>query len=170
MPQSLVIIPTFNEKENIFAIVDAVLSLPQHFDLLVVDDNSPDGTAGMVMDLQLKYPKRLHLAQRKGKLGLGTAYIHGFRWALERQYDYVFEMDADFSHDPKDLERLLGGLRHVPCGHSNWLALQRRRQCGELAYVTGLAELLCIQVRSPGHGAPHSTTPQQALFATRGRC
>ncbi|MBT3572234.1 MAG: glycosyltransferase, partial [Flavobacteriales bacterium] len=107
MPQSLVIIPTFNEKENIFAIVDAVLSLPQHFDLLVVDDNSPDGTAGMVMDLQLKYPKRLHLAQRKGKLGLGTAYIHGFRWALERQYDYVFEMDADFSHDPKDLERLL---------------------------------------------------------------
>ena len=107
MPQSLVIIPTFNEKENIFAIVDAVLSLPQHFDLLVVDDNSPDGTAGMVMDLQLKYPKRLHLEQRQGKLGLGTAYIHGFRWALERQYDYVFEMDADFSHDPKDLERLL---------------------------------------------------------------
>ena len=151
MPQSLVIIPTFNEKENIFAIVDAVLSLPQHFDLLVVDDNSPDGTAGMVMDLQLKYPKRLHLEQRKGKLGLGTAYIHGFRWALERQYDYVFEMDADFSHDPKDLERLLEAcvMYH--------------------ADITGLVELLCVQVRSPGHGAPYSRHHSWLYLLQEGR-
>jgi dolichol-phosphate mannosyltransferase len=102
----LVIIPTYNEKENIASMVDAVLGLPGGFHMLVVDDGSPDGTAQIVKDLQKQHPAELHLAERKGKLGLGTAYIHGFKWALERSYEYIFEMDADFSHDPKDLLRL----------------------------------------------------------------
>lgn len=102
----LVIIPTYNEKENIAAMVQAVFSLPGNFHMLVVDDGSPDGTADIVKDLQQQYPESLHLQQRTGKLGLGTAYIHGFKWALQRGYQYIFEMDADFSHDPKDLIRL----------------------------------------------------------------
>jgi dolichol-phosphate mannosyltransferase len=102
----LVIIPTYNEKENIAPMVHKVLGLPGGFHLLVVDDGSPDGTADIVKDLQKQYPVSLHLAQRTGKLGLGTAYIHGFKWALERGYEYIFEMDADFSHDPQDLIRL----------------------------------------------------------------
>jgi len=106
MDKGLVIIPTYNERENIFNIIDAVLSLDKHFDVLVVDDGSPDGTARIVMETQLKYPDRLFLEQREGKLGLGTAYIHGFKWGLARDYQYLFEMDADFSHDPKDLPRL----------------------------------------------------------------
>lgn len=102
----LVIIPTYNEKENIAPMVHKVLGLPGNFHLLVVDDGSPDGTADIVKELQKQYPGSLHLAQRKGKLGLGTAYIHGFKWGLERGYEYIFEMDADFSHDPEDLIRL----------------------------------------------------------------
>jgi dolichol-phosphate mannosyltransferase len=102
----LVIIPTYNEKENIAAMVQAVFSLPGNFHVLVVDDGSPDGTADIVKELQKQYPESLHLQQRTGKLGLGTAYIHGFKWALARGYQYIFEMDADFSHDPKDLLRL----------------------------------------------------------------
>jgi dolichol-phosphate mannosyltransferase len=102
----LVIIPTYNEKENIASMVDAVLGLPGGFHMLIVDDGSPDGTAQIVKDLQGQHSASLHLAERKGKLGLGTAYIHGFKWALERSYEYIFEMDADFSHDPKDLMRL----------------------------------------------------------------
>ena len=106
--KKLVIIPTYNEKENISDIIDAVLSLPQNFEVLIIDDNSPDGTAEIVKDLQKqKYPERLHLIQRPGKLGLGTAYITGFKWALKRDYEYIFEMDADFSHNPQDLPRLL---------------------------------------------------------------
>jgi dolichol-phosphate mannosyltransferase len=106
--KKLVIIPTYNEKENITDIIDAVLSLPQEFEVLIIDDNSPDGTADIVISLQKdKYPDRLHLIQRPGKLGLGTAYITGFKWALNRDYDYIFEMDADFSHNPNDLPRLL---------------------------------------------------------------
>ena len=106
MTDSLVIIPTFNEIENIEAIIDAVFQLKKEFDVLIVDDNSPDGTANKVIELQNKYPKQLFLEVRKEKSGLGTAYIHGFKWALAREYDYIFEMDADFSHKPSDLQRL----------------------------------------------------------------
>lgn len=107
MESGLVIIPTYNEIENIELIVDAVMELPQQFHILVVDDNSPDGTADAVQLLQQKYPTRLFLEKREGKNGLGTAYVHGFKWALAREYDYVFEMDADFSHNPTDLPKLL---------------------------------------------------------------
>jgi dolichol-phosphate mannosyltransferase len=103
---SLVIIPTYNEKENAEAIIREVMGLEPPFHVLIVDDGSPDGTAEIVKNLQLEFEGRLFLEQRKGKLGLGTAYIHGFRWALDRNYPYIFEMDADFSHNPKDLIRL----------------------------------------------------------------
>jgi dolichol-phosphate mannosyltransferase len=104
---NIVIIPTFNEKENIEKIILTVFSLPTRFEVLVIDDGSPDGTANIVKKMQEDYADRLHLIERKGKLGLGTAYIAGFRWAIEHRYDYIFEMDADFSHNPQDLERLL---------------------------------------------------------------
>ncbi|MBR6280060.1 MAG: polyprenol monophosphomannose synthase [Bacteroidales bacterium] len=106
MDSKLVIIPTYNEIENIEAILRRVLSLEGGFDVLVIDDNSPDGTADKVRALREEFPGRLHLVCRPGKLGLGTAYIQGFRWSLEHGYDYTFEMDADFSHDPDDLPRL----------------------------------------------------------------
>jgi dolichol-phosphate mannosyltransferase len=102
---NIVIIPTYKEKENIEAIVKSVSSLPISFDILIIDDNSPDGTGAIVKDLQKSYPN-LHLVERSGKLGLGTAYIAGFKWALEKGYKYVYEMDADFSHDPRDLMKL----------------------------------------------------------------
>ncbi len=106
MSDSLVIIPTYNEKENIERIIRKVFSLSYFFEILIIDDGSPDGTADIVKKLQMEYPA-LHLEQRTGKLGLGTAYIHGFKWALERpQYGYIFEMDADFSHNPEDLIKL----------------------------------------------------------------
>lgn len=107
MTDSLVIIPTYNEKENIENIIRKVFSLPYHFDILIVDDGSPDGTAQIIKSLQKEYPENLHIQERKGKLGLGTAYIHGFNWALKNHYEYIFEMDADFSHNPDDLIRLL---------------------------------------------------------------
>lgn len=107
MTDSLVIIPTYNEKENIEKIIRTVFSLPHPFDVLIVDDGSPDGTATIVKSLQQEYPHNLYIEERKGKQGLGTAYIHGFKWALNRQYEYIFEMDADFSHNPIDLIRLL---------------------------------------------------------------
>ena len=104
---SIVIIPTYNEKENIENIIRAVLSLQMHPEILVIDDGSPDGTAAIVKQLQsAEFAGRLHLIERSGKLGLGTAYIAGFKWAIEKRYDYIFEMDADFSHDPDDLPRL----------------------------------------------------------------
>lgn len=106
MSDSLVIIPTYNEKENIEKIIRKVFSLRYAFDLLIIDDGSPDGTAEIVKKLQLEFPKQLYLEERKGKLGLGTAYIHGFKWALAKNYEYIFEMDADFSHNPDDLIRL----------------------------------------------------------------
>lgn len=105
--KSLIIIPTYNERENVNAIIDAILNLDNDFNLLIVDDNSPDGTANIVRGLQNRYQGRLHLESRKGKLGLGTAYIFGFKWALKRDYNFIFEMDADFSHDPNDLPKLL---------------------------------------------------------------
>ncbi|MBR3097037.1 MAG: polyprenol monophosphomannose synthase [Bacteroidales bacterium] len=106
MDRRIVIIPTYNEKENIEAIVRKVFSLPVDFHILVIDDGSPDGTAGIVKGLQAEFPGQLHLLERSGKQGLGTAYLAGFRWSLDKGYDFVFEMDADFSHNPDDLLRL----------------------------------------------------------------
>lgn len=100
---SVVIIPMYNEKENAASIIDAVMALPHEFDVLVIDDNSPDGTAAIVKHKQQEYAGRVHLIERAGKLGLGTAYIEGFKWSLGEGYDYTFEMDADFSHNPNDL-------------------------------------------------------------------
>ena len=105
--KSVVIIPTYNEKENIAQIIEAVFALPQGFHVLVIDDGSPDGTAAIVKEMQKEHPERLHIIERSGKLGLGTAYITGFKWSVGKKYDYIFEMDADFSHDPNDLPRLL---------------------------------------------------------------
>ncbi len=104
--EKLVIIPTYNECENIEHIIAAVIEQQQQFHILIIDDNSPDGTANIVKSLFARYPGQLFLEQRLGKLGLGTAYIHGFKWAIEKGYRFIFEMDADFSHNPKDLERL----------------------------------------------------------------
>ncbi len=106
MPDSIVVIPTYNEIENIEDIVRRVLTLKIPLDLLIVDDSSPDGTGQKVKELQHEFPGRLHLEERQGKLGLGTAYIHGFKYALAREYQYIFEMDADFSHNPDDLIKL----------------------------------------------------------------
>jgi dolichol-phosphate mannosyltransferase len=106
LPERLVIIPTYNERENIADVLTHVFGLVPEFEVLVVDDNSPDGTGDIVNDLQGRWPGRLHLLRRTGKLGLGTAYIAGFKWALEKGYDFIFEMDADFSHNPDDLVRL----------------------------------------------------------------
>ena len=106
MSKNLVIIPTYNEKENIKKIILKVFSLEKQFEVLIVDDGSPDGTAKIVKDMQKKFQKNLHIQERTGKLGLGTAYIHGFKWGLKNNYDYIFEMDADFSHNPDDLIRL----------------------------------------------------------------
>ena len=103
---SIVIIPTYNERENIENIIRAVFALKHGFHILVIEDGSPDGTAAIVKTLQQEFPERLFMVERKGKLGLGTAYITGFKWALEKGYEFIFEMDADFSHDPNDLPRL----------------------------------------------------------------
>ncbi len=110
LADNLVIIPTYNEKENIARMVETIFSLSKAFHILIVDDGSPDGTAGLVRKQQERYPGRLFLIERQGKLGLGTAYIAGFKWGLQRGYGYLFEMDADFSHHPEDLLRL-----HAAC-------------------------------------------------------
>jgi len=110
--EKLVIIPTYNEKDNIEAIIRYVFSMQKNYHILVVDDSSPDGTIDIVIKLQAEYPEQLFLEIRKGKLGLGTAYIHGFKWALSRDYEYIFEMDADFSHNPEDLERLYSACKN----------------------------------------------------------
>ena len=131
MSTSLVIIPTYNEIENIEKMIRTVFSLPNPFHILIVDDGSPDGTATKVKELQLQFADKLFIQERKGKLGLGTAYIHGFKWALAKNYDYIFEMDCDFSHNPNDLIRLQQacengadvavGSRYVKGGNvSNW--------------------------------------------------
>jgi dolichol-phosphate mannosyltransferase len=117
----LVIIPTYNEKENIASIIDAVMNLNEGFHVLIIDDGSPDGTANIVRTLFPKYPGQLFLEERKGKLGLGTAYIHGFKWSLERSYQFIFEMDADFSHNPQDLIRL-----HKACVNGAGLSVGSR--------------------------------------------
>ncbi|NDP21593.1 MAG: polyprenol monophosphomannose synthase [Paludibacter sp.] len=106
MSLNLVIIPTYNEKENIENIIRAVFNQPNVFDVLVIEDGSPDGTANIIKKLQTEFPAQLFMVERKGKLGLGTAYIAGFKWALEHKYEFIFEMDADFSHNPEDLNKL----------------------------------------------------------------
>ena len=121
MSDSLIIIPTYNEKENIEKMIHKVFSLPHPFHLLIIDDGSPDGTADIIKGLQAQYAERLFIEERKGKLGLGTAYIHGFKWALHRTYEYIFEMDADFSHNPDDLVRL-----RQACVHGADLAIGSR--------------------------------------------
>lgn len=130
MNNAIVIIPTYNEKENITLIIDTVFSLPKDFDILIVDDNSPDGTAEIVKDLQKNYNNekvtRLHLLQRPGKAGLGTAYIEGFRYSMQHHYDFVLQMDADFSHNPKDLVNL-----YLTCAEwNNDLAIGSRYATG----------------------------------------
>ncbi len=110
--KNLVIIPTYNEKENIEKMIRKVFSLSEKFDILIVDDGSPDGTANIVKNLQNEFPDNLHIEERAGKLGLGTAYLHGFRWGLERGYAHLIEMDADFSHNPDDLVRLLDACKN----------------------------------------------------------
>lgn len=111
MDKKIVIIPTYNEKENIEAIIRKTLSLEDYFNILIIDDGSPDGTATIVKRLIAEYPERIYIVERTGKQGLGTAYICGFRWAIENKYDYIFEMDADFSHNPEDLHHLYIGCR-----------------------------------------------------------
>jgi dolichol-phosphate mannosyltransferase len=111
MSDTLVIIPTYNEKENVAAIIQAVFSQEKEFDILIVDDSSPDGTAQIVLDLIEKFPNRLFLEVRQEKTGLGAAYIHGFQWALSKSYEYIIEMDADFSHNPNDLIRLYNACK-----------------------------------------------------------
>jgi dolichol-phosphate mannosyltransferase len=130
--EKLVIIPTYNEKENIASIISAVFELQSGYHVLVIDDGSPDGTAEIVRNLMIQYPGQLFLEERSGKLGLGTAYIYGFKWSIQRHYEYIMEMDADFSHNPADLERLYEacktngadvaiGSRYVPGGKTeNW--------------------------------------------------
>jgi dolichol-phosphate mannosyltransferase len=110
--EKIVVIPTYNEKDNIASILAAIFNLWQDFHVLVIDDNSPDGTAQIVKELQAKYAGQLFLEERKGKQGLGTAYIHGFKWAVENDYRFVFEMDADFSHNPADLPRLYDACKY----------------------------------------------------------
>ena len=130
MDRKIVIIPTYNEKENIEAITRKVFSLPGDFHILVIDDGSPDGTAGIVKGLQAEFPERLHLLERSGKQGLGTAYLTGFRWSLDHGYDYVFEMDADFSHNPDDLLRL-----HAACAEQGADLAVGSRYCHGVSVV-----------------------------------
>lgn len=106
MSDSIVVIPTYNEKENIENMIRKVMSFEKQFDVLIVDDGSPDGTGNIVKELQKEFDNRIFLESRSGKLGLGTAYIHGFKWSINKKYDYIFEMDCDFSHNPEDLIRL----------------------------------------------------------------
>ena len=130
MDRKIVIIPTYNEKENIEAICRKVFSLPGAFHILVVDDGSPDGTAAIVKRLQDEFPEQLHLIERAGKLGLGTAYLTGFRWSLAQGYDYIFEMDADFSHNPEDLLRL-----HAACAEGGADLAVGSRYCHGVSVV-----------------------------------
>ena len=130
MDKKVVIIPTYNEKENIEAIIRKVFSLPGEYHILVIDDGSPDGTAAIVRGLQGEFPERLHIIERSGKLGLGTAYLTGFRWALEKGYDYIFEMDADFSHNPDDLLRL-----HAACAEQGADLAIGSRYCNGVSVV-----------------------------------
>lgn len=147
LSDSLVIIPTYNEKENISRMIETVFSLEKPFHILVVDDGSPDGTATIIKKMQERFPEALHLLERKGKLGLGTAYITGFKWGIEQGYDFIFEMDADFSHNPNDLLKLYStckndganvavGSRYVKGGKcENWPMIRLFLSYGASLYV-----------------------------------
>ena len=159
--EKIVIIPTYNEKENISTIINAVFALGQGYHVLVIDDGSPDGTAAIVKGLMDNYPGLLFLEERTGKLGLGTAYIYGFKWSLARSYQYVFEMDADFSHNPNDLERLYNackhdgadvsvGSRYVPGGKTENWPLDRQLYSKGGAFYTKL--LTWMPVNDPTAG------------------
>ncbi|MDQ2863107.1 MAG: polyprenol monophosphomannose synthase, partial [Bacteroidota bacterium] len=145
--EKLLIIPTYNERENVASIIETVFSLQQNFHVLIIDDNSPDGTASIVKNLCSRYEGKLFLEEREGKLGLGTAYILGFRWALARGYNYIFEMDCDFSHNPDDLDKLYKacksggadvaiGSRYVKGGQvKNWPAVRVNLSKGASVYT-----------------------------------
>ncbi len=168
MSDRLVIIPTYNEKENVANIIDAVMAVDQGFHILIVDDGSPDGTADIVKGLQSTFSGRLFIEERKGKLGLGTAYIHGFKWGLNRDYQFFFEMDADFSHPPEALERLLNaclnegadvavGSRYVPGGAvENWPTNRRVLSYGASLYVRLITRM---PVKDPTAGFVCYTRP-----------
>ena len=149
---SIVIIPTYNERENIENIIRAVFGLTKTFHILVIEDGSPDGTAAIVKTLQQEFPERLFMVERKGKLGLGTAYITGFKWALEHAYEYIFEMDADFSHNPNDLPRLYQACSEQGGGCIHRLPLHQRSERSELADGTGVDVVFCLQVCETYHG------------------
>ena len=161
MAEKIVVIPTYNERENISAILHTIFDLQQDFHVIVIDDGSPDGTARIVKDLQLKFPGQLFIEERLGKQGLGTAYIHGFKWAITRGYQYVFEMDADFSHNPNDLPRLYDackngeadvaiGSRYVKGGGVvNWPADRRALSRGGSLYTRMIT---WMPVRDPTAG------------------
>ncbi len=157
---SIVIIPTYNECENIANMIETVFSFEKPFHILIVDDGSPDGTAQIVKDLQKQYPQQLHLLERSGKLGLGTAYIAGFKWSLAHEYDYIFEMDCDFSHNPKDLIRLYNtckdgadlavGSRYVKGGKcENWPLDRMILSYGASLYVRAITWMM---VKDPTAG------------------
>ena len=159
--EKIVIIPTYNEKENISRIIETVFALNQGYHILVVDDGSPDGTADIVKALMLQFPGQLFIEERKGKLGLGTAYIHGFKWSLEKGYQFVFEMDADFSHNPADLERLYNtckydgaglsiGSRYVPGGKTENWPLDRKIYSKGGAFYTKLITWMPVQDPTAG--------------------
>lgn len=148
---SIVIIPTYNERENIENIIRAVFALEKVFHILIIEDGSPDGTANIVKTLQQEFPERLFMIERKGKLGLGTAYIAGFKWSLEHNYEYIFEMDADFSHNPADLPRLYKACAEEGADVSIGSRYVSGVQCSELAYGTGIDVLFCFQVCTPHH-------------------
>ena len=161
MAEKIVVIPTYNEKENIYAILHAIFNQQQDFHVIVIDDGSPDGTAQIVKDLQLKFAGQLFIEERRGKQGLGTAYIHGFKWAIARDYQYVFEMDADFSHNPNDLPRLYDacknggadvaiGSRYVKGGGVvNWPSDRRALSKGGSLYTRMIT---CMPVKDPTAG------------------
>lgn len=147
LSDSIVIIPTYNERENIENIIRAVFGLDKVFHILVIEDGSPDGTASIVKTLQQEFSERLFMIERKGKLGLGTAYIAGFKWALEHAYEYIFEMDADFSHNPNDLALFVRSLCKRRRRRICRLPLCKWCECSQLADGTGADVLFCLQVR-----------------------
>ena len=147
----VVIIPTYNEKENIENIICKVLSLEHAFDILVIDDGSPDGTADIVKRLMTEFTGRLFIIERSGKQGLGTAYITGFKWALAHGYEYIFEMDADFSHNPDDLLEVMGCLRQQRCGCCYRVSLYNGGKCRKLADGSGDDVIFCIKICTVCH-------------------
>ena len=159
---SIVIIPTYNEKENIENIIRAVFGLEKVFHILIIEDGSPDGTAAIVKELQKEFPERLFMVERTGKLGLGTAYICGFKWAIEHKYDYIFEMDADFSHNPNDLPRLYNA-----CASEGYdLAIGSRYVSGVNVVNWPMGRVLMSYYASKSSRASRSRTLQQGSNAT----